>query len=325
MKNLIYFFAITVIAFIFSSCGDSNIPQEVKIVVPETYCHTELVYHPLETSVVAVPYRVQKGDGIGDIVRMHKTDPNQVGGPFLDYTEEMFLKDNPEVVSTTKRSIRKDRCDPNKVDTVFYKSWNLKENDLVYLRIPARIDTVDNAGPNVVWFTPEKVSHVRQVTERAELLTNNLKPQPVTDVRENLCPGDGIIFPGKPVVDNGGVSDEMSPSSRFVGWWRGFFSVIPPSWILGCLAFIFLIFWVWKVGRQTQRVVRDSHDETRKTNNVAHEETRAHVTKEHAATFSGMTEVASAISQQTSATGKTNELLQKMLEQLDKKKKGVKS
>lgn len=304
MKNIFFFLAVMTAVF-FSSCGNSSVPQ-----VPETYCHTELVYHPLTTAVVAVPYRVQRGDEIGDIVRMHKTDPNQTGGHFLDYNLEMFLADNPEVVASTKRSIRKDKCDPNKIDTVFYQAWNLKENDLVYLRIPARIDTVDTAGPNVVWFTPEKVSRIRQVTERIEIQKAGLKPKPATEVYKNLCPSDVVTDDTEPVYVN---SNGGNP------W---------PYWpwvIIGLLMILGFIVLYNRIGNQhdqTRSFVNGAEMTTREHVTYQGHQTRQHVSDEHATTRSGLSEVASAIQEQTTAannqvaeTKQTNDLLQKILEQ----------
>lgn len=278
----------------------------------ETYCHTELVYNPLTTAVVAVPYRVQENDNIGEIVQMHKTDPNQTGGHFLDYNLEMFLADNPEVVASTKRSIRKDKCDPTKIDTVFYQAWNLKENDLVYLRIPARIDTVQTPGPNVVWFTPEKVSRIRQVTERIEIQKAGLKPKPATEVFKNLCPSD-ITTDDKPVYVDGESKGDNIVIWSPINWFRIF-------WVESCLfAFLILLLFIYIQHRITRKAIKDqpSRDNKEIIDVVEKEgkETRGHVSKEHTTTRDRMVNVASVIQKNTEAIENQTTILVEIMKQ----------
>lgn len=237
MKNLMIIIAVFT-AFVFTSCGGkNNAPQRVE---PETYCHTELVYHSLATAVVAVPYRVQQNDNVGEVVEMHKTDPNQVGGHFLDYNLEMFLADNPEVFASIKRSVRKDKCDPNKIDTTWYKAWNLKENDLVYLRIPACIDTVETPGPNVRWFNPEKPTRILHLTERTEIV--DLKPKPVTETYKNLCPNEARKSVLPPKGDGQHTMPPSDESKSFFSQWFGFGF---PWWLWIVIALLIIALAIW--------------------------------------------------------------------------------
>ena len=206
MKNFVQIAIVAIILIFAASCGNNEVVVEKP--KPKPTCHVELVYTPLTSSVIAVEYRVQKGQKPDEIVQMHKTNPNMVGGAFLDYTMDMFLADNPEVATSTKRAIRKDKCDPTKIDTVWYKAWNLEENNLVYLRVPARLDTVPGNGWNAQWFIPEKTSPIKHLVDRIEIASSNLEKKPVADLRENPCENEGGLV--SPPNDGGSRGDSWS-------------------------------------------------------------------------------------------------------------------
>lgn len=269
MKNPIQIALVAFMLIFAASCGDED---QVKVVKPEpkSYCHVEMVYTPLTSSVIAIEYRVQAGQKPAEIVQMHKTDPNMVGGPFLDYTEEMFFEDNPEIKSSKKSRIRKDKCDPEKLDTVYYKTWNLEENDLVYLRIPARLDTVPGEGWNAEWFDPEKASPIKHLVERTEVAHSNLEKKPEMERRHNPCEpvrilpqpigGGGDDSEGGPVLPSNGDSGSG-------GWWSD-----PSNWLPLLLGVLMLGGFI-----VLYRRIGDQHEQTRGRVSAESNETRNHV------------------------------------------------
>lgn len=251
-------------------------PQVVKPKPKPVVCHVEMTYNPITSSVIAVEYRVQKGQKPTDIVKMHTSNPNMVGGPFLDYTEEMFFTDNPEIKSSPKRTIRKDKCDPDKVDTLWYQDWGLQENDLVYLRIPARLDTILGSGINTEWRTPTKETYIKYVVDRVEVAITNLSQPPVMGRYENPCDiaptvvtGDvTLATPSPPDGDDGG-----NDGNSDIPWWGWLLLVLILFGIGMLIGFIHL-----------SKKMSKKHTDTQNNANERTKEVCDHVTKQHATT-----------------------------------------
>lgn len=324
MKNFLQQIALVAFILIFAaSCGKEVV--EVEKPEPKPTCHVELVYTPLTSSVIAVEYRVQEGQKLADIVQIHKTNPNMAGGPFLDYTMDMFLMDNPEVVTSTKQAIRKDKCDPTKIDTVWYKAWNLEENNLVYLRVPARLDTVPGNGWNAEWFAPEKTSPIKHLVDRIEIASSNLEKKPVIDFRENPCQNQG----GPVSPPNGGDDRDDSwstvPPNGGGGNDSGFSDFIGgiPNWFWILLAMAFLCWFIYYQHKKTRETV-NSHtsaesNETRTHTLHQHNQTRDHVVNQHNQTRNNVAEstqnLGSELIQAITAEGRADrELLERQLD-----------
>lgn len=289
------FFAAFFATFFLTACTASS-PENTQ-----ESCHTELVSVPLETSVVADAEVVHTGQSISGVVKDHAKKVK-------DYTKDMFLVDNPHIAER-KPFTKLDPCDSTKVK---YVSIPLHSGDTVYLRYPYQIDTIPGDGHSIVWEKGSgRLRHLIDMDDEGRFIVSE---QDISCEEEV----EAIQPIQTPKIDG----NESSPWSNFWGWWRGFFSEIPPSWIIGLICFLILFFWIRHQGRQTRDVVRNCHVTTRGLNEAEHGTTRNLVMAEHKTTRSGLSEVVSAIKEQTTAannqvaeTKQTNDLLQKILKQ----------
>lgn len=295
MKNI----QIAIMAFILifaASCGNNEM-----VVEPPTYCHTELVSIPLETSVVADEMVVRTGQSISGLVKDHR---KKVTG----YTREMFLADNPEIASRPVFT-KLDPCDSSKVK---YTSIPVYAGDLVYMRYPNRIDTVPGDGMSVRWKAGSgRLRHIIDMDDEGRFIVqDNLF---VCDNRTTTPPTDKeeIILPPHSGDDGGSVN----------GWWSN-----PSNWLPWTIIVLLLLagFIVLYLQNRNQHNSTRSHvgaesNKTRAFTESQHRQTHDVIvndgqdTRRHVAT--SMEDLGSKLSQAIADEGKADrELLERQLD-----------
>jgi len=273
-------FQISLMVFIFlfaASCGKSEKTQRAVVKkTTVTYCHTELIPVPLETSVVAGTKIVRTGQSIWGIVKDHQEK-------FSGYSREMFLADNPAIACRTPFT-KLDPCDSSKVK---YTSIPVYAGDIVYLRHPYRIDTIPGEGANIVWESGRgRLRHIididdagRYIVHENPFVCNNRVIVPPTDKMEVLIPPTN--------------NDGLESTSSFTNWYPWLILLI-----VMLTGFIMLYRHIGNQHNQTRNHVREDGDETRRTIDKQAENLRTRVSELHKETSQGFITIASSIKEE---------------------------
>jgi hypothetical protein len=294
MKNFVQIAAIVAFILIFAaSCGNNE--EVVKVEETPTYCHTELVSTPLETSVIANEMVIRTGQSISGLVKDHQKR-------FSAYSKDMFLADNPQIAQRTPYT-KLDPCDSSKVK---YVSIPVYAGDIVYMRYPNRIDTVPGEGTSVAWKAGTgRLRHVLDMDDKGWFVVQN---NPFfCDNRTIVPPTDKeeIILPPH--------SGDSSSSSD---WWSN-----PSNWLLWLILILllagFAVLYLQNHNQynSTRTFTASQHRQTQDVIVNDGQETRTRVEK-------SMKDLGSELSQAITAEGKAD---REMLErQLDAERKSQK-
>jgi|GEM_PF-1318853 len=311
MKNSIIFL-FTVLSVILFSCENNEVQtSQPQKTTPQ--CHTELVEEPLWNSIVAKEVTIATGQFVNGIVKDHaKNNPG--------YTKEMFLLDNPLIA---KRNLVKklDPCDPTKIK---YVSLPLYQGDVILLRLPFRLDTLQGKSESVVWKSPTGPNHIKCVVDMVS------GDRLVTELQNIDCENN---FQSSPCPPNNDPA--YPPSTLPTGW-----PIDTPWWVWLVLAILLLIaFLLWKssnkdykpetliktiheegektrhhVSEQAEKTRHHTSDQNEKTRhyvNAGNQEVKNHMTQE---TREMRMDIANQMNNVSSGIQETNKLLKKILE-----------
>ncbi len=195
------------------------------------------------------------------------------------YTKEMFLKDNPNIANR-KPYAKMNPCDSTKIS---YVSIPVYSGDTVFLRLALMIDTLPGEDKSIKWHkSPNSPIHH------------------IIDQDEN----GWVIVEDKDIVCDNSFTNSIPPKTDYPSEDSGvpcwYFLTGIPNWFWVILIVIFFAWFIRHQHKKTRDVINSN-------TNYQSEDTRRHVSGEHSETRNGMSEVAKEI-------GKSNELLQKILE-----------